>query len=64
MGKSKLSYAHPKIAEEKRVTEIKSLSYLERLERLMSIMEVSYMMSTATKIQDANGLKDTIDIEE
>lgn len=40
-----------KAMERKRIAEIKSLSYLERLERMMAIIEVSYMLRTATRIQ-------------
>lgn len=40
-----------KAMEKKRIAEIKSLSYLERLERMMAIIEVSYMLRTATRTQ-------------
>ena len=46
-----LNYGTPKELEAKRVAEIKSLSYLERLERLMAIIELSFMLKTAKKIQ-------------
>lgn len=45
------NYGNPKELEAKRIAEIKSLSYLERLERLMAILEVSDMLRTAEKIQ-------------
>lgn len=51
MESSKLNYGHPKILEAKRLAEIKSLTYLERLERLMAILEVSYMLQNAMKLQ-------------
>jgi hypothetical protein len=54
MHKSKLHYASPEIQEEKRIAEIKSLSYLERLERLMAILEISYMLTSAKKKQINN----------
>ncbi|WP_165828882.1 hypothetical protein [Flavobacterium sp. HTF] len=47
----KLNFGTPEELENKRIDEIKSLSYLERLERLMAIIEVSYMLKTAKKIQ-------------
>ncbi|MBS7253052.1 hypothetical protein [Flavobacterium branchiicola] len=46
-----LNFGTPKELEAKRIAEIKSLSYLERLERLMVIMEVSYTLKTAKIIQ-------------
>lgn len=51
MENIKFNHAPPKVLEAKRIAEIKSLSYLERLERLMAILEVSYMFKTAKKIQ-------------
>ncbi|WP_264551574.1 hypothetical protein [Flavobacterium sp. N2038] len=46
-----LNFGSPKELEAKRIAEIKSLSYLERLERLMAIIEVSYTIKTAKIIQ-------------
>jgi hypothetical protein len=51
MQASKLNNAHPKILEQQRIAEIKSLSYLERLERLMAILEVSYMLKKGIKVE-------------
>lgn len=51
METDKTIEANIKAMEKKRIAEIKSLSYLERLERMMAIIEVSYMLRTATKIQ-------------
>ncbi|PJJ08870.1 hypothetical protein CLU83_2175 [Flavobacterium sp. 1] len=51
MGKSILNHGSPEVLEAKRIAEIKSLSYVERLERLFTIIEVSYMMRNAAKIQ-------------
>ncbi|WP_195760039.1 hypothetical protein [Flavobacterium sp. LC2016-23] len=51
MKKNVLSFGTPKELEAKRTAEIKSLSYLERLERLMAIIEVSYTLKMATVIQ-------------
>ena len=46
-----LNYGTPKELEAKRLAEIKSLSYLERLERLMAIIDVSYLLKSAKIIQ-------------
>jgi len=51
MKKSVLSFGSPQDLEAKRIAEIKSLSYLERLERLMSLIEISYTLKTAKVIQ-------------
>jgi hypothetical protein len=51
MKKAVLNCGTPKELEAKRIVEIKSRSYLERLERLMAHLEVSYMLKTAQKIQ-------------
>ncbi|MFH6957596.1 hypothetical protein ACHRV1_09320 [Flavobacterium aquidurense] len=51
MKKNVLSFGTPKELEANRIAEIQSISYLERLERLMAIIEVSYMLKTAKVIQ-------------
>jgi hypothetical protein len=51
MKKTVLSFGTPQELEANRIAEIKSLSYLERLERLMAIIEVSYMLKNAKVIQ-------------
>lgn len=51
MEKSILNHGSPKVLEARRIAEIKSLSYVERLERLFVIIEVSYMMRSAAKSQ-------------
>lgn len=51
MGSSKLNHDNPKSLENRRLAEIKKLSYAERLERLFAILEVTYMLQTAKKIQ-------------
>jgi hypothetical protein len=52
MEKSILNHGSPKIIEAKRIAEIKSLSYVERLERLFAIIEVSYMMRNEFNYQN------------
>jgi hypothetical protein len=51
MKNTTLRFGTPEELEAKRIAEIKSLSYLERLERLMAIIEVSYTLKTAKVIQ-------------
>jgi hypothetical protein len=52
MEKFVLNYGSPEVLEAKRIAEIKSLSDVERLERLFTIIEVSYMMRNAAKKQN------------
>jgi hypothetical protein len=52
MVKGILNHGSPEVLEAKRIAEIKSLSYVERLERLFAIIEVSYMMRNAAKNQN------------
>jgi hypothetical protein len=47
---SKLNHGLPEVLEAKRIAEIKSLSYFQRLERLLAIIEVSYTLKNAPKI--------------
>lgn len=46
MEKRKFTYAEPRIIEEKRIKEIRNLSYLERLNRLFAILESSRIFKT------------------
>jgi hypothetical protein len=52
MEKGVLNHGSPEVLEAKRIAEIKSLSYVERLERLFAIIEVSYMMRNAANNQN------------
>ena len=47
----KLNYSDPKDKEAGKVAEIRSLSYLERLERLMAILEISFLIKGSTKMK-------------
>lgn len=38
-------------SENERILEVQSLSYIERLERLMKLIELSYQLKTAKIIQ-------------
>lgn len=49
MEKGKITYADPHIIEEKRIKEVRSLSYLERLERLFVLIDVSQRLQKASK---------------
>lgn len=51
MGDSILNHDNPKSLENKRLAEMKKLSYTERLERLFAILEVTYRLQTAKKVQ-------------
>jgi hypothetical protein len=53
MNKNKLDHDRPDVLESQRMAEIKALSYLERLERLMAILEVSYMLQIASKLNNS-----------
>lgn len=52
MAKIILNHGSPEVLEARRIAEIKSLSYVERLERLFAIIEVSYLMRKAAKSQN------------
>lgn len=51
MKKKVLSFGTPKELEANRIAEMRSLSYAERLERLMAIIEISYALKSARIIQ-------------
>jgi hypothetical protein len=46
-----LKFGTPQEFEAVRILEIKSLSYVQRLERLMAIIEISHALKTAKIIQ-------------
>lgn len=46
----KFNHDKPNFLEAKRIEEIKSLSHLQRLERLMALIELSYTLKNAPKI--------------
>ncbi|WP_373521202.1 hypothetical protein [Aquiflexum sp.] len=51
MEKRKFTYADPSIIEEKRINEVRALSYQERLKRLFILIEISRSMRDAPKTQ-------------
>ncbi|WP_431244806.1 hypothetical protein ACQ9BO_11450 [Flavobacterium sp. P21] len=57
MEKIVLNFGSPKELEAKRIAEIKSLSYLERLERLMILIEVSSTLKKVNEISIKNQSK-------
>lgn len=50
----KLNHDKPENLEAKRIAEIQSLTYAERLERLMTIIEISYKLKNAPKIYSSD----------
>jgi hypothetical protein len=45
------------VCEKKRIAEMKSLTYLERLERLMILIEVSYTLKIVNRISIQKRMK-------
>lgn len=50
MGTPKFVHAAPEVLEAKRIAEIQSLTYVERMERLFVLIEISWMMKNAKRI--------------
>lgn len=50
MKESKLHHAHPSKMEARYINEIKKMSPQQRFEKLMAIIEISYILKTAKKI--------------
>lgn len=50
MKTTELHHAHPSIMEDRYLQEIKKMSPQERFEKLMAIIELSYLLKTAKKI--------------
>ena len=51
MKATKLNNESPEVKEAKRIAEIKKLSYEERLHRMLVLMEVSYALKNAPRIE-------------
>ncbi|MBA0884669.1 hypothetical protein [Flavobacterium undicola] len=49
MGKVKLNHAHPKLMEARYIEETRQLTYQQRFEKLIAIIELSYMLRNAKK---------------
>jgi hypothetical protein len=52
MSLGKLNHGHPDVLEQQRIQEIRSLTYLQRLERLFAILELSFKLQQAAKISE------------
>lgn len=50
MKRTPLNYAHPSIMEARYIEEIKKMTPQERFDKLMAIIEISYLLKTAKKI--------------
>jgi hypothetical protein len=50
MEESRLHHAHPSKMEVRYINEIKKMSPQQRYEKLMAIIEISYILKTAKKI--------------
>jgi hypothetical protein len=49
MKTSKKFYAAPEIQEARRISEMKSLSYEDRIKRLFALIEISFKIKKASK---------------
>ena len=50
MKTTPLNHAHPSIMEARHIEEIKKMTPQQRFEKLMAIIEISYLLKTAKKI--------------
>ena len=50
MEKVILHHSHPKLMEARYIEEIRKMSPQQRFEKLMAIIEISYLLKTAKKI--------------
>lgn len=50
MEATTLNHAHPSIMEARYIEEIKKMTPQQRFEKLMAIIEISYLLKTAKKI--------------
>ena len=50
MKKSKLNHDHPSKMEARYINEVKKMTPQQRYEKLMAIIELSYLLKTAKKI--------------
>lgn len=49
MGKVKLNHEHPTVMEARYVEETRQLTYQQRFEKLMAIIEISCLLKAAKK---------------
>ncbi len=52
MEKIKLNHEHPKLMESRYLDEIRKMTPQQRFEKLMAIIEISYILKTAKKYPD------------
>ena len=50
MKANTLNHAHPSKMEARYITEIRNMSPQQRFEKLMAIIEISYLLKTSKKI--------------
>jgi hypothetical protein len=49
MGVAKLNHAHPKLMEARHIEEARQLTYQQRFDKLIALIEISYMLKNAKK---------------
>ena len=50
MKATKLNHAHPAIMEARYIEEVRKMTPQQRFEKLMAIIEISYLLKTSKKI--------------
>ncbi len=50
MKKSKLNHAHPSKMDARYIAQIRKMNPQERFDKLMAIIEISYLLKTSKKI--------------
>ena len=50
MNESKLNHDHPSKMEARYINEVKKMTPQQRYEKLMAIIEISYLLKTSKKI--------------
>ena len=62
MEKVKLNYDHPSVNEARYIAEVRKMTPQQRFDKLMAIIELSYVLKNAKKATSRP--KDVLDIEE
>ncbi|MFV8354729.1 hypothetical protein ACNQGB_00910 [Flavobacterium sp. XS1P32] len=57
MGKVKLNHEHPAVKDERYIEEVKQLSYQQRFEKLIAIIELSHVLKLAKKANNRLNIK-------
>jgi len=57
MEKTNLNHEHPKLKEARYIEEVRQLSYQQRFEKMIAIIELSILFNTAYKSSKKNNLK-------